>query len=347
MTQRLSVLVKTLNEEAKLATCLEAVLAAVQEWGGEAEVIIADSRSTDGTLDIARRFPVGIVELALGETRGCGMGVELGYQHARFDFVLLLDGDMQLQPGFLAKAFDAMAADSRLAGIAGIVEDTVVRNKFDHHRMVKKAPLAVVDLPWLGGGGLYRKAAITDAGGYAGNRNLIAYEEAELGLRLRSRGWTLRRLPVPYVMHTGHGLTTFALMRRMWAGGRLKAGGVLLRGAFGKSWFVHVLRMQFHPLAILSLWGGGLSALLAGFPYVCLFVLVAVLAAFVLQALRRRSFGDAFFSLLMWHLSAIGIVQGLFGPYVQPLARINSCTLVPPRRLRANPGESPDDLAIQ
>lgn len=344
MARQLSVLIKTFNEESKLADCLNSVLASVDEWDGEMEVIVADSRSIDGTLNVARNYPVGIVELAPTETRGCGIGVELGFQHAQCDYVLFLDGDMQLQPGFLAKAFDAISADPKVAGVAGTLEDTVVRNKFDHYRKIKKVSAIPGEQPWLSGGGLYRKSAISDAGGYAGNRNLSAYEEAELGFRLRSRGWKLLRLPISYVKHTGHNLTTFGLIRRMWMSGRIKAGGVLMRGAVGKPWFGRVVRMQVHPIAMLVLWATLVAALLLEFPSVCLVVLSILGLIFCAQALRRRSINDGFFSVLMWHVSAVGLLQGLFKTYVQPLSKVESTVLVPPRLLRAKLGESSDGL---
>ncbi len=298
-------------------------------------MIVADSRSTDETVNIARKYSVGIVELANGESRGCGVGVELGYQYSVCEYVLMLDGDMQLQPGFLSTAFAAMEADSRIAGVAGILEDTVIRNKFDRYRKKKGAASIAIDEPWLGGGGLYRRAAIVDAGGYAGNRNLLAYEEAELGLRLRSRGWKLQRLPIPYVKHTGHSLTTLELIFRIWMNGRIKAGGVLLRGALGEPWFIHALRMQVHPLMVLGAWLTFFGALSAGAIYVSLSVLALNAVAFVIQALRRRSISDSFFSLLLWHLSAVGLVQGIFKPYTQPLSKVESRVLVPSRRLKA------------
>ena len=162
---RLSVLVKTYNEAAKIGGCLTARFGALAEWRGEAEVIVADSRSTDSTVEVAARFPVMIIRLGLQEPRGCGIGVQLAFQHSAGDFVLLLDGDMELQPGFLEVGFRALEADPKLGGVAGIVEETVIRNRFDRHRVITKTGARYGVQPLLNGGGLYRRVAIEDAGG--------------------------------------------------------------------------------------------------------------------------------------------------------------------------------------
>jgi GT2 family glycosyltransferase len=320
----LSVLIKTLNEEHKLSRCLGAVFNAIQEWGGKAEVIVADSRSADGTVAIAKNFPVKVVVLAPAEPRGCGVGVQLGYQHAQGQFVLLLDGDMQLQPGFLATALAALEADPSLAGVAGILVDTAERNRFDRHRAKTKPSARTGPQAWLNGGGLYRAAAIKSAGGYAGNQNLLAYEEAELGLRLGAKGWKLVRLPTPYVLHTGHALGTWALIRRMWNSGRMAASGVLLKCALGQPWIWRVIRMQMHPLTVTFAWLAFAVALVAGWPTWPIGLLLLAAVGMAMLAIRKGSIVDAAFSILLWHLSALGLWKGMLAGIVAPTRRIGS-----------------------
>src|SRR5258706_15691355 len=97
-----SVIIKALNEEAKIAKAIESALRAIAGAGGE--VILADALSDDRTVQIARRFPITIVQLVHAADRGCGSGPQLGYQHARGEFIYLMDGDMELEPGFIEAA---------------------------------------------------------------------------------------------------------------------------------------------------------------------------------------------------------------------------------------------------
>jgi glycosyltransferase involved in cell wall biosynthesis len=309
---KLSILVKTFNEEAHIERCLKSVFKAVRDIDGGIEVIVADSLSTDTTVEIARRLGAKVVQLCSPADRGCGAGVQLGFQYANGDYVYFLDGDMELHDGFLSEAIKALDSDGGLAGVGGLLEDRSSNNFFDRRRIQAKQPRAPKLVEWLDGGGLYRRAAITGAGGYAGNRNLIAYEEAELGLRLRSHGWRLVRLAVLAIFHTGHAEATFPLMLKIWRSGRLEAGGVFLKSALGKPWFFRVLRMFFLPVAALLYWTVWLTSLKYAESRPILTWLAAVSgSAYLVLAFRKRSLTDAALSLLIWHVHLIGIVRGL------------------------------------
>lgn len=60
-----SILVLTKNEERNIGACLEAVY--TQKNAGELEVVVVDSRSTDGTREIAERYPTRVVRIRAEE----------------------------------------------------------------------------------------------------------------------------------------------------------------------------------------------------------------------------------------------------------------------------------------
>jgi glycosyltransferase involved in cell wall biosynthesis len=97
-----SVIIKALNEERNIASAIESALAAVA--GLDGEVILADAASTDRTIEIARQYPIKIVQLSNIKDRSCGAGGQLGFQYSRGRFVCFIDGDMQLHQGFLPAA---------------------------------------------------------------------------------------------------------------------------------------------------------------------------------------------------------------------------------------------------
>ena len=76
----LSVILKTLNEEAGIAEAIESVLVALEPLDGE--TIIADGGSTDATVAIASRYPVRVVQLDAGTPPSCGIGPQLGFQYS-------------------------------------------------------------------------------------------------------------------------------------------------------------------------------------------------------------------------------------------------------------------------
>lgn len=240
----LSIIIKALNEEQNIAACIESAIAAVA--GMDAEVIVVDSLSTDRTVEIARRYPVRIVQFVHRSECNCGAAVQLGYQFARGEYVYVLDGDMVLQADFIRSALTMLESAPHLAGVGGKLLDTRVTSPYDYRRLARAAaltqPVAVAE---LGGGGLYRRHAIRDVD-YLGHRWLPAFEEVELGMRLRSAGWGLLRLPQVAVFHTGHAETGWRMLGRLWRNRRAHATGMLLRAALGKKWWWRALRKQKH-----------------------------------------------------------------------------------------------------
>ncbi|SDA25362.1 Glycosyltransferase, GT2 family [Nitrosospira sp. Nsp11] len=238
-----SILIKAFNEEAQIASCLAAAVREAQSVGGE--VILVDSLSTDRTVEIARSYPVRIVQFSFLEDRGCGAAVQLGYQFSKGEYIYVLDGDMELQTGFIAKALAVLNTEPDVAGIGGKLLDTHIRNAMDLKRAETVGSVnSRAEVDALGGGALYRRDAIESVG-YLAHRWLPAFEEAELGFRLRAAGWRLLRLPDVAVLHTGHAESSWGMLRRLWMNRRAHASGMFLRAALGKAWWWRVVRYQW------------------------------------------------------------------------------------------------------
>jgi glycosyltransferase involved in cell wall biosynthesis len=314
---RVSIVIKALNEEAKIARAIESALAAVAALPGGGEVILADSLSTDRTVEIARAYPIRIAQLADPADRCCGVGAQLGYLVATSAYVYILDGDMEMLPGFLPAALARLEADSRLAGVAGLVEEQVVANLAFQNRVAKGETATPAAEPLtLNMGGLYRRSAIQSVG-YLTNRNLHAFEEFELGVRLVSQGWRLTRIDVPAVRHYGHSDATLRLLWRRWRTRYAWGHGELLRSAIGQPHLglvlrgLRVFRIQ---LGLAGLWAAALLCVLlwSAAALTAVLALVAVYGVLALGlAWRKRSFAAAAYSLAAWHIGLAGMVRGL------------------------------------
>ena len=331
----LSILVKALNEERHIAACLRSALEEAAGW--PCEVILVDSLSDDRTVEIAEQFQVGIVQFAARSDRGCGAALQLGYQYARGRYLYVLDGDMTLEPGFLGQAIAYLEAHAQVAGVGGRLRDTALHSAADKRRAMHYATVhgeqAVAS---LGGGGLYRRSAV-DATGYLANRWLPACEEAELGARLRAQGWNLVRLGVPAVAHTGHQESSWSMLKRLWRNGRMRAYGMLLRGAVGQPWFAATVRACWHVLIAPAAYATALLLALLGTLMGLSFasLLVGLLAggwgaAFLLLYWRKRDAGEALFSIIAWHWYAVAAVSGFARPLRDPLEPIPALVVRPP-----------------
>jgi GT2 family glycosyltransferase len=109
-----AVVIVSWNSERHLDTCLASVFALERV---PAEVVVVDAGSSDGSLALVRdRYPA--VELvACGENVGFCRGNNLGIARTRSPFVLALNPDTRLEPGFLERLLPAFR-DPRV-GIAG------------------------------------------------------------------------------------------------------------------------------------------------------------------------------------------------------------------------------------
>lgn len=316
---RVSILIKALNEEAKIARCLEAAVREISEVGGE--VILVDSLSTDRTVEIARGFPVRIVQFENVADRGCGAAVQLGYQFARGEFLYLIDGDMVLQPGFLSRALDYLDSNLSVAGVGGLIVDTQTNTYADQMRTRSYSKIVQpIMVDHLGGGGLYRRNAIESVG-YLANRWLKACEEAELGVRLRSAGWLLSRLPVVAVFHTGHSETNFGMLKRLWRSRRMHAYGSFLSSAIGQSWWWASARLAWYVFVAPAMYMAAILIAAMLFPtsaysmFTTTLIVVALLwsGTFVVLAFRKKNISEAALAILYWHLYSIAALPRLIG----------------------------------
>ncbi len=306
---KISVIIKTYNEQAGIAKTITSIRDNLS--GFTHEIIVADSLSSDDTQSIALENGAKVATLVNGEERCCGVGHQLGYLHARGEFLLLMDGDMELAPGFIEQGVDYLEKHQDYAGVAGMVEMDDAQSyefKSRKQRLHKIYPLG--DTSHLGGGGLYRKSAIEKIG-YLTNRNLHAYEEAELGMRLKHAGYKLHRLAVPYFFHTSYDMSTLQLMKYRWRSGYLFASGELLKSAWGKPHFkdaLHVVKNE----AIFTLYLLALAVAILTFNPIVMGVAALPLASFfALKAIKNRSLRDALQSIINLSVFSAGLVRGL------------------------------------
>lgn len=333
---RVSVVIKALNEEANIEALIESALKSLEGVGGE--VILADSCSTDATVQRASRHPVRIVQLAHPEERGCGAGPQLGWQHAQGEYVYIVDGDMQMVPGFLEQALTFLAQHPEVAGVAGRVlelnhESLEYREREERSRIAephrRPGPVDRLD-----GGGLYRRRAIEETG-YLSDRNLHSYEEFDLAMRLRCRGWKLWRLPLDAVTHRGHAIPPYELMMRRWRSRYACGAGELLRASLGEPHMKLVLRhlreLRIYAavlfwwllLATVPAWPLALRWRAASFA-------TLALAPLAVMVWRKHSLERAAYSVASWCVNTAATLRGLLAPRVAPWLPLASRVLKEP-----------------
>ncbi len=322
-----SIIIKALNEERRIAAAIESALAALPD--GQGEVILADSGSTDRTIEIAKQYPIVIAQIEAPAKPSCGLGPQLGYQYSRYPYICLIDGDMEIAPDFITPAMQFLNENPHVAGVAGhVVEQNHESLEYVRRDQIKVAYKGVGVVDRINCGGLYRREAIEEVG-YFSDRNLHSYEEYDLGVRLRTKGWTLFRLDRRFVYHTGHEVNAYSLLVRRWRSKYIRGIGELLRGAIGKP---H-LKNLFTELPELRLWMmvyGWIFAMLLvlaflpNFAFAVLIDVVWIMCAVVLMGIKHKNLQIGLYSVVAWFFHAAALPIGFFTPRIDPAAQIES-----------------------
>lgn len=323
---QVGIVIKALNEKANIARAIASAQAGTQ--GFSSCVVLADSGSTDGTVNIALNTTIKVVQLADPGEKSCGIGAQLGFQHLDCDYVYILDGDMELLPDFIPAAIALLEEDRQLAGVAGLVEEFGEGNYEFERRKATNDGLITGDVEALDMGGLYRADLVRKVG-YLTNRNLHSYEEKELAMRLRAAGHRLRRIEQPAVRHYGKTETTGALLAMRWKSRHLDGPGELLRAAVGTPYFGRTLQLFWRPFAVALSWAWLLIAALfvATTPGLLLLPLLFHMALFLNFLRRSRTLSGATTAYLNLQIIAASLVRGLLQRQVPPAAPIASVFL--------------------
>jgi GT2 family glycosyltransferase len=325
--EKISVIIKAYNEEENIARAIESSLAAIAPYGGE--VIVADSGSTDRTVEIALGFPVIVAQLKYSYERCCGVSPQLGYQQSTGEYVYILDGDMTLDAAFIGTALKWFESDPRIAGVGGFVREMRIANLDFRSRLKRQLKRLVKHgsrVDCLNGGALYLRSAIDDVG-YLSDRNLHSYEEFDLGVRLRARGWTLVRLEDHAADHYGYTASTYKLLWHRARTNYILGSGEILRAAISARYLTALTRLPgLRPaVGVWIFWlATVLSAALAPTDEwsIAILVLAVVLPIAVMAARNEGSLEVGVHSVATWHFGAYGLLMGFIRSRKDPATRI-------------------------
>lgn len=113
-TTRLSIVIPAFNEELGIGDTLEQLHNSVPD----AEIIVVNDGSTDGTAEVVRRFPF-VTLMTHGRNRGYGASLKTGVRRCRRPYVAWYDADGQHRPKDLI-AVVRLAQEQRLDMVIGV-----------------------------------------------------------------------------------------------------------------------------------------------------------------------------------------------------------------------------------
>jgi len=254
------------NEGQRLIACLDSVKARTNN------IVYVDSGSIDGSIEAARERGAHVVELDLTRPFSAARARNEGFSALRatvpaLRFVQFIDGDCILVNDWLDKALNFIESHDDLAVVCGRRREMYPDASIYNRALDLEWDTAVGEAQACGGDALVRMKAFDDVGGF--RSNLIAGEEPELCLRLRSLRWKIWRLDAEMTLHdaamtslrqwwkravrSGYGTLEVSLLHRTSTIGiwRREILSTICWGSFAP--FCIALGILLHPTALAAL----------------------------------------------------------------------------------------------
>jgi len=226
MIPTISVVVLNYNTRELLRECLLSILE--NDRRGDLQLIVVDNASTDGSAAMVEgEFPTAVL-VKNERNLGFAAGVNRGLALAGGEFVLVLNADTRLPPGF-TEEMRAWMRDHPRVGIAGpmLVDGTGnlqrsfhyftvptasnalrflahLGGRYEEERLYARLSRSYLPVDWVYGACLFMRRELLQEVGLFDEGFFLYAEDMELCYRARLHGWEVAYLPGPRVVHYGN-----------------------------------------------------------------------------------------------------------------------------------------------
>jgi len=199
-SQGVSVIVPVYNGQATVGETIRRIL---DQTILPEEILVVDDGSTDGTAVVLASFG-DRVDVLHQPNQGPAAARNAGIRASRGAYVAMTDSDCYPAPDWLAHLL-AGFDEENVGGTGGIVRGarpTLIGNYLDRIGLLDATSDASGEIPYvITANACYRRAALLDAGLFEETFRRPGGEEAELGRRIRERGYRFRRVEAAVVYH--------------------------------------------------------------------------------------------------------------------------------------------------
>ncbi|WP_211746481.1 glycosyltransferase family 2 protein [Paenibacillus sp. Marseille-Q4541] len=112
-----SIVIPTFNQLAYLRECIDSIKAHTEE---PYEIIVVDNASTDGTAEYLESRSSWIRSTVLNENRGFAGGINYGLMMARGKYIVMLNNDTVVTPGWLSHMLSCLKSDESIAAVGPV-----------------------------------------------------------------------------------------------------------------------------------------------------------------------------------------------------------------------------------
>jgi cellulose synthase/poly-beta-1,6-N-acetylglucosamine synthase-like glycosyltransferase len=310
---KVSIIVATLNSELTIDECLKAIFE-LNYPKDFLEIIVVDGCSTDGTLEIAGKYPVKVISAPLNAPAAYNYALKI----VSNDVLGFIDADAKVEKEWLNKLV-AYLDDPQVAGVSGGIETWNKENPWarsigydleNRYARLKKSVVRIATMNLL-----MKKSVIEEVGGF--DEHLASQYDTDLGFRITSRGYKLLFEPSAKCYHFNRS-TVRAYFRQQLQYGKNTVKLYFKHSKLIKGDKITDFGMNIQPLlllAVTSFFLLGLPEVLRPLWYVSVFILALIFVYYVFSAARLSiKFKDAvamrlvvlyFVRALAWFIGAV------------------------------------------
>jgi glycosyltransferase involved in cell wall biosynthesis len=186
----------------------EAIESALAQTHQPVEVIVVDDGSTDHSVEVARRYPV---QLITQPNRGVCVAGNTGFAAATGDYVLRLDADDRLTPGYVEKTLRALESHPWAHFAYTAAEYFGART--GSYPIEPFSPDTLAERNYVNASALMRRRSLEDVGGYNVNMRAGRYEDWDLWLSFAERGLAGVMVPERLLMYRQHATPSRGTLR--------------------------------------------------------------------------------------------------------------------------------------
>lgn len=313
----LSCVIVARNEEKNIARCITSVLNNTKNIK-DTEILLVDSCSSDRTLEIARRYPINIISLNHDWQLSPAAGRFSGVNNTKGEYILIIDGDMELLEGWLTPALKFMEENPKAAAAVGGHYDIYHQRDGGHLNPQTRRSCSAFDklqvVDYIFGSSIFRRSSLLEAGNF--NPYLRAEEEAEISYRLKKKGYGLFFLPYKAVNHYCIPPDTFQhtsrrVKNKLWAGLGDMFSWCLRNKYYSIIWKRFWEYFLFSTLMIINALGIVYYAISNKSILSLMFSLMPLIFIFLI-GIKKRSLYQGILSVLNYTLISMNLISGLF-----------------------------------
>jgi glycosyltransferase involved in cell wall biosynthesis len=181
----LSIVVITKNEQDKIGLCLTQLekINFISK-----EIILVDSNSTDKTREIAKKYPIKIINIIQSNIYSPAAGRNIGLINSKGDYVLFLDGDQVINLAWLKKYMQLME-EGRFDAVYGKYLHILPGKELKKFKKISEKNMIGNFSNNFPGTSLIRNSAILREENF--NPFMRGEEERDLSFRLIKRGYRI------------------------------------------------------------------------------------------------------------------------------------------------------------